>query len=428
MSEREMYRAGVLGQVASGRLQQVEAAAMLQLSYRQAKRLYRRYRRKGAKGMVHGNVGKSSGHAKPERLRKRALELVRKHYGGEVGERFGPTLAAEHLEEDHGLQVGSETLRRWMLVEGLWSRERRRKPYRQRRARKEHFGELVQMDGSFHDWLEQRGPRGCLIDMVDDATSRTLSRLGAEETSWAVTDALRAWVEEYGIPLAIYADWKNVYQHQPTERQRREGEVVISQFGRVCAKLGIQLIAARSPQAKGRVERNHGTHQDRLVKKLRLRKVCGYEAANQYLAEEYLRQHNAKYAVEPASGVDFHRPAPQGLDLETVFCLEQERVVGNDWVVRYESRLLQIERQPKVYVPAGSTIVVQQGRDGSLRLVYQGRQLVWREIEQVAPQPERLKLAVHPIHPPRVKPRADHPWRALVVMKAKGNERVNAVT
>jgi transposase len=192
MNEEDVRRAGALKRVKQGELSQVEAAEVLGLSYRQLKRLYRRFRRSGAKGLVHGNAGRPSNRSTAAKEREHVLRLVRKHYSGAPGERFGPTLAAEHLAEDHDIQVDAETLRRWMLAEGLWTKERRRKPYRQRRARRPHFGELVQMDGSFHDWLEGRGPRGCLIHMVDDATSTSLATFDEEETTWGVADTLRA--------------------------------------------------------------------------------------------------------------------------------------------------------------------------------------------------------------------------------------------
>lgn len=408
MSEEEMQRAEILGRVKAGQWSLKEAAGRLGVSYRQTKRLWGRYRAQGAKGLVHGNVGRPSPRAKPEQVRERALELVRKHYSGDPGERFGPTLAAEHLGTDHGLQVDHETLRRWMLAEGLWSRERKRKPYRRRRPRREHFGELLQLDGSFHEWLEERGPRGCLVSLVDDATGVTLSRLAAEETTWAVAGVLRAWVERYGIPRAIYADWKNVYQHQPSQEQQGRGERAVSQFGQMCARLGIELIGASSPQAKGRVERNHGTHQDRLIKKLRLRKVRDYEQANRFLEEVYLPQHNARYAVKPAQPVDFHEALPRGLNLEDVFCLEHERVVSNDWVVRYQSRWLQISRESGRHVPAGAKVTVREQEDGRLRLLHQGRVLEWQQV------PLPVKSAPVASKPPRGvrrKPAPDHPWR-----------------
>jgi transposase len=219
MSEEEVRRAGILGRVESGELKQREAAELLGVGERQVKRLCARYRQGGAVGLVHGNAGKRSNRAKPQQMRKRVIELLRKHYGGGPGERFGPTLAAEHLAEEHSLEMDSETLRRWMLSEGLWTRERKRKRYRQRRRRRMHFGELLQLDGSFHEWLEDRGPKGCLLNLVDDATGTAMACFANDETTWAVADVLRAWVERYGVPRAIYTDWKSVY-HAPPEKGR----------------------------------------------------------------------------------------------------------------------------------------------------------------------------------------------------------------
>ena len=230
MSERELKRAAVLSRVAEAGWSLVQAAERMAVSYRQAKRLWKRYRAQGARGLVHGNVGRVSNRAKPKSLRRRVLALVRKKYGGEVGERFGPTLAAEHLAEEDGIELGVETLRGWMLEEGLWSRDRRRRAHRQRRERKTHFGELVQLDGSFHDGLEGRGPGGCLMNMVDDATGTTLCRLGKEETIWAAVGVLRAWIERYGVPQALYTDWKNVYVREPNAGERMRGEVPVTQW------------------------------------------------------------------------------------------------------------------------------------------------------------------------------------------------------
>jgi hypothetical protein len=258
-----------MGRVDSGALKLKDAAAMLELSYRQAKRLWRCYRQVGGKGLQHGNAGRPSNRSKPLKLRRRVLNLIKKKYSGSEEERFGPTLASEHLAEEDGIAIDHETLRCWMLAEGLWSRQRRRKKHCQRRERKSHFGELVQLDGSFHDWLEQRGPRGCLMDMVDDATGKVQARMGMEETIWAAVDVLRAWIRNYGIPRALYTDWKNVYKQKATPAEQLRGEVPVTQFGGMCQKLGIRIIAASSPQAKGRVERINGVHQDRLIKKMR---------------------------------------------------------------------------------------------------------------------------------------------------------------
>ena len=409
MSEEEVRRAGVLKRVKGDELTQVEAAEILGLSYRQVKRLYRRFREGGAKGLVHRSAGKPSNRARPGEERKRVLTLVRKHYSGGPGERFGPTLAAEHLDEDHGITVDPETLRRWMLGAGLWTKDRRRKAYRQRRQRRPHFGELVQMDGSPEAWLEARGPRGCLIHMVDDATSTSLAVFDNEETTWGVADSLRAWVVKYGIPRALYVDWKNVYQSRPTARQKEEGIVPISQFGRMCEKLGIELIGANSAQAKGRVERGHGTHQDRLIKKMRLKKISSYEAANVFLAGGYLAQHNSKYGVVAREKADYHLRVPPRLDLDQVFCLEEERIVSPDWVVQYGPRWLQIEREgQKVRVDRGATVVVREHRDGALSMWLNGARLRWHEIadrpRKSAPAPKRNVVVRRPAA-------AEHPWR-----------------
>ena len=409
MSKEEVRRSGVLARVEADEITQVEASEILRLSYRQTKRLYVRYSESGRKGLVHGNAGRGGNRGKPRKFRERVLKLVKKHYGGEPGERFGPTLAAEHLAEDHDVVVDAETLRRWMLAEGLWTRERKRKAYRQRRLRRGHFGELVQMDGSFENWLEQRGPRGCLIHMVDDATSTSLATFAKEETTWGVAETLRAWVEKYGVPRALYVDWKTVYHSAPTVRQKEEGIVPVSQFGRMCGKLGIELIGANSAQAKGRVERGHGTHQDRLIKKMRLRGIATYDEANCYLRDTYLPRHNAKYSVEARERADYHERLPRSFDLKQVFCLEEERKVSNDWVVQYGTRWLQIERErQKVAVKAGNTVVVREQRDGSLALWLNENELRWHELAQrpkrAAPKPKR-RVVIRP------RPVPDHPWR-----------------
>ena len=239
MSKRELGRVEELARVRGKELRVVDAAALLGVSYRQGKRLWQRYREEGAAGLKPRSAGRRSNRAYGEKLRGKILGRVRRKYGGAVGERFGPTLAAED-----GLQLDAETLRRWMLAEGLWSRERRRRRHRRRRERQERFGEMVQMDGSFHLWLEERGAKGGLMDLVDDATNTTLARLGQEETIWAAADALRAWIECYGVPRALDVDWKNIYQRGATPRERLRREEPITQFGGMCAKLGIAVMAA----------------------------------------------------------------------------------------------------------------------------------------------------------------------------------------
>jgi hypothetical protein len=298
-----------------------------------------------------------------------------------------------------------------MLAAGLWSRARKRSPYRQRRERKAHFGELVQLDGSFHLWYEGRAPRGCLMNLVDDATGRTLARLGGEETIWAAADVLRRWIEAYGVPLALYTDWKNVYVRVPNAAEQVTGVVPRTQFGRMCASLGIQIIAANSPQAKGRVERNHGTHQDRLVKKLRRLGIADAPAANAFLETTYLPEHNARFAQAPASPDDFHRRTPSRTTLDRVLQLEETRVLSNDWVIRYDTRYFQVARQSP-QAPARSTVLVRENASGAIEIRYRDRLMPWREIAaplKLTPAAKRTPLSTAPHRPAR--PSADHPWR-----------------
>jgi transposase len=421
MSTAELQRAGVLARVAAGTLTLRSAATVMAVSYRQAKRLYGRYRAEGARGLKHRSVGRASNRASPRRLRQQVLALVREKYSGGVDERFGPTLAAEHLASEDGITIDHETLRRWMLAAGLWSRTRKGSPHRRRRERKAHFGELVQLDGSFHPWLEDRGPQSCLLTLVDDATGRTHGRFSPQETIWAAVAVLREWIEAHGIPRALYTDWKNVYVRKPTEEEHASGVEPLTQFGRRCRQLGVRIIPASSPQAKGRIERNHGTHQDRLVKKLRRKGIADLDAANRFVAETYWSEHNRRFAQASASAEDFHVAMPPRTSLDRVFRLEETRAVSNDWVVRYANRFFQLARQSH-RPPARSTVRVREGGDGQIEICYRDRRMQWQEIagdtvlakQTLTPRAWQPTAPVVTPAPPRVedsRPCVDHPWR-----------------
>ena len=421
MSDGELRRATVLAQVKSKAWTLVEAAGRMGLSYRQTKRMWSRYQAKGAKGLVHGNAGRSSNRAQPKKVRRKVMGLIRAKYSGVVGERFGPTLAAEHLASEDSIELSPTTVRRWMLAEGLWSRERKTRKHRKRRDRREHFGDLVQLDGSFHEWLEKRGPRGCLMNLVDDATSTTLCRLGEQETIWAAVGVLRAWMEKYGVPRALYTDWKNVYVREPTAQEYLRGTPATTQFGRMCERLGIKIVAAGSPEAKGRVERNHGTHQDRLVKKLRRKKTATHAQVNDYLEQEYCDDHNRRFAVDAASDADYHLPLPSATKLREIFRLETGRTLGNDWVVRHENHFYQVEAQSRNHAPAKSKVTVCEWEDGTIEIHYRGRKLSWHRIEQRPAQPEAAAAKRNRPGTPAAAPMPNHPWRrSYQDMKARG--------
>jgi hypothetical protein len=231
--------------------------------------------------------------------------------------------------------------------------------------------------------------------LVDDATSTALFSFSTEETTWAAANLLRAWIGRYGKPKALYTDWKNMYVGEPAEKQRRRGEEPVSQFRRMCAKLGIRIIAAESPQTKGRVERAHGTHQDRLVRKLRPAGVTSYEEANCFIAASYMADHNRRFAHSAASEADFHRNRPSKAELDAIFCLEKERVLSLDWVVKYEGRLLQLERQSRHQAPAKSEVLVRENY-AEIHIEYRGRRLYFTQIERRSARQPASSGAVSP--------------------------------
>jgi hypothetical protein len=250
------------------------------------------------------------------------------------------------------------------------------------------------------------------MDMVDNATGITLALMSREETTKAAMEVLRAWIEKYGIPRALYVDRKTVYitDREPTLEEQLAGEEPLTQFGRACQKLGIEIVPASSPQAKGRVERKHGVYQDRLVKELRLAGIHDAPSANAFLTG-YVETLNGKFALEPCSPADFHHPVPQGLDLRNVFCLEETRVISNDWVVRYKTRFLQIVPQSNL-PPARNKVIVQEHLDGSIHLLYRGKVIGFTEIKERLARPQAPIPQVSTSHPEKAHvPSQDHPWR-----------------
>ena len=419
LSAKERALLVELEAVKAGRQTVVEAAERLSMSMRQGKRIWKRYRTEGAKGLVHRSRGRPSNRALDADSKRQSLELCRTRLEG-----FGPTLAAEKLFEV-GLRVSHETLRRWLIVEGLWKKKRKRGPHRRWRPPKEHFGELVQMDGSFHDWLE-RGDKPCLIDLVDDATARMDGRFFEQETTEGAMKVLWGWIVLYGIPQALYTDHKNVYvtRREPTVDEQLAGRPALTAFGKVCHKLSIQIIPAASPQAKGRIERRHGVLQDRLVKELRLQGIKDLASVNGFFSTEFLEHFNRKFAHSAESRVDYHRPIPKGMRLEDVFVFEEERTVQNDWTVVWDSRFFQITG-PRAQMPRRrEKIVVRRRLDGSRVLLRRGRALEFHEIEQRPPRPAPVTTpAKAATSRPAWVPPEHHPWRSTFSTAAANASR-----
>lgn len=385
MGQKELIRAKVMEQVVQKELSLKEAALKMKVSYRQAKRIYKRYLQEGDRGLLHRNQGKASGNAYDPGIREAALRVYQERYGD-----FGPTFAAEKLGECHGIIIDHETLRRWLLAAGLWERKRRRKAYRSRRRRRECFGELLQFDGSHHDWFEGRRSPCCLMNMVDDATGITFSFFCEEETTSDAMRLLWRWIEHYGIPQALYCDKKNAFvlTREPTIEEQLAGIEPKSPFERVCEVLGIEVIIANSPQAKGRVERNHGVYQDRLVKELRLAGISTIEEANRHLVQTYLPTINEKFAKAPLRPEDAHVPLTTPTSLDDIFSYETPRVVSNDYVISYKRRLFQIQRNNRLQPKPKATVTVRELLDGRIKLLYQNTELEYIELEKISRKEE----------------------------------------
>jgi len=400
MSVSERKRLSVMVQVVDGAVSVAAAARLLGISERQGWRLKRRYVAEGDGGLVHRLRGKPSNRKTDEASRLAVLGLYRAKYAG-----WGPTLACEYLLKEDEREVSHDTLLRWLREEGLFERRRRRCGHRARRPRRERLGELVQMDGSWHDWLEGRGPWCCLMVLVDDATGRTFARFYDRETLDAAFDVFGRYARAYGLPRALYVDKAGIYRPDPEDEAP-------TQFGRAMRALDVELILANSPQAKGRVERKNGVLQDRLVKEMRLRGIGDMASANRLLESGFLDGLNEKFVVEAKhKRSDLHRPVTQQTKLDEVLCVQEERAVARDWCVQWRGRLLQVdERHEALDLPRpGRRVSVIEKLEGSLLLRYGQENLTWREVSR---RPAKAKAARKPIvNNKRWKPPANHPFR-----------------
>jgi transposase len=404
MSRKERNRLTVLANVKAEAMTLREAAEVLCLSYRQVKRVWRRYKEQGDAGLVHRLRGQPSLRRTDPELKTRILARVAQRYPD-----FGPTLAAEYLAKEGLAVVDHETLRRWLLAEGSRTVRRRRQQHRQWRERKPCFGAMIQLDGSDHDWFEGRRERAVLMVMVDDATGRVGAQFFEQETTRASYDLLEGWVKRFGLPQSLYVDRDSIYRCEGVGSiaDQLAGKEPQTQFGRAMEELGVELILANSPQAKGRVERMNGTLQDRLVKALRLENIKDLEAANKYLTQRFLPAFNRRFMVEPASSADVHRSVTGCLN--EVLSWEEPRVVQRDWTVSCEKRIYQLDRQHEPLSLVGRKIIVRTLRNGTVQLVFRKTKLHWRELPQrPVRMPERLNK---PAAKPRSKPAAGHPWR-----------------
>lgn len=376
MSQRERDVLGVMSLVLSGERTQVEAARLLSRSVRQVHRLVGRLKAQGDRGVVHGLRGKPSNRRADPAVRKQVLSLYRRKYPG-----FGPTLAAEKLLEDDRLSVAVRTLREWLLAEGLWQQKRRRDKHRQRRERRACFGEMVQADASLHDWLEGRGPMLALVGMIDDATDQIVCRFAEAETTQAYMEVLGRWIGKHGRPASWYSDRHGIFRAEEQVAGYDEKRSVPTQFSRALEELGVELILAGSPQAKGRVERLWGTAQDRLVKELRLARARTLEQANQVLEAKFMPWFNRRCTCEPSSVNDAHRPLDKEQNLAAILSLQEQRVVANDYTIRFENRVYQLLPPAHPGLRRGQ-VIVERRADGSMQIRFKGRYLAYQAVAE----------------------------------------------
>lgn len=402
MSLREVKRLKAVHEAMEGHITQRAAALMMGVSERQSRRLVRAVRAQGDRGVVHKGRGRTSNRRMPDKIKDRVISLYRGKYLG-----FGPVLASEKLMEMDGVRLSDETLRKWLITAGLWEKRRKRPSHRQWRERKACFGEMVQMDGSHHDWLEDRGPWLVLMGYIDDATNNIYGRFYDYEGTLPAMGGFKGYVRRYGLPQSVYLDRHTTYKStkELTPEEELKGQSApLSQFERALKELGVEVIHAYSPQAKGRIERLFGVLQDRLVKEMRLDGIKTKDEANVFL-KGYLPGYNKRFRVPAANDTDMHVRLPKYFDMDKYLCVKTQRTVRNDNTISHDGRLYQIKDAVRT-----KKVMVEERIDGSMRISITGddRVLGHREITGRPTMPQTAKS----LRPKRAYiPAKDHPWR-----------------
>jgi transposase len=415
MSRREAKRLHIIHQALDEQITQAEAARLIDISDRQIRRMIRRIREEGDEGICHRSRGKASNHRIPKKVKVRVLKLFREEYHD-----FNLAHATEKLFEVHGITINDETLRLWLNKAAIPYKKRKVRKHRQRRERKAHFGELVQIDGSHHDWFEGRGPVCVFMGYIDDATNTVHGRFYDYEGTMPAMDSMKRYIKRYGIPKSVYLDKHTTYKSwaEPTIEEQLNDQKPMSHFEKSLATLDIEVIHANSPQAKGRVERLFKTLQDRLVREMRLLGIKTVEEANAFLTD-YLPKYNRRFSKPAASEADLHRPALHSRELDRILCIKEERMVKNDFTIAHNSTLYQIEQATRA-----KKVTVEERLDGSLHISYKGQDLRYREITKQptegTPEPPLLLRERKIWIPP-----ADHPWKTFFLSKKR--ERVRTV-
>jgi transposase/nicotinamide riboside kinase len=400
LSQKELRRLKIIQEVINKHITQRKASELLGLSQRQIIRIVKRVRLEGDKGVIHKSRGKPSKRKMPDIIKNRVINLYKKKYPD-----FGPTLASEKLLELNKINLSRETLRKWLIEKGFWLRKRKSRKHRYWRQRCECFGQMVQLDGSHHKWLEERGPELVLMTYVDDATNKVFARFYDYEGTLPAMDSFKRYIEKYGIPQSIYVDKHTTYRSTKKQsiEEQLENKQPQSQFERALNELDVNVIHANSPQAKGRVERILRTFQDRLIKEMRLRNINTKEQANKFL-EEYLAKFNERFSIEPSNPTNLHRPISKDIDLDKILSIRTKRALRNDLTVRHNKKLYQI-----LDMPEGARtkyVFVEERLNGKLYINYNGFTLKYKLIDTKPLKPKS------PYKPRKTYiPPPDHPWR-----------------
>ena len=384
MSQRELNRIQVINKVRVKEVKQKDAAEMLAISERQIRRIVRRVKKEGIRGIIHRLRGCSAHNKIDNKKQENILRIYEKKYQG-----FGAKLFSEKLEEWYRIKISKETLRNWLISEGYQQRKRKKKKHRQWRVRKEYYGQMIQMDGSHHPWLEERGPNLVLMGYIDDATNRVYGQFYDYEGTIPAMDSFKRYAKKYGIPQSIYLDRHSTYKvtHYDQWKAKVFGDVdPLSQFERALKELGVKVIHANSAPAKGRIERLFRTLQDRLVKELRLAGAKTLKDANEVL-EQYLQEHNSRFMVEPVRRANLHRRAPKSVDLDKILCIKTTHPLRNDFTIAHKKRLYQV-----LEYTTAKQVEVRELVNGRMAIVVKGRKLIFKEIERL-PVKKRMRLS-----------------------------------
>jgi transposase len=406
MSEREINRLEIIQQIQDRSLSQKDAARMLGIGTRHVRRLFQTYQKQGAKGLVSKRRGKPSNNRLDAAIIQKVIDLLEDKYKG-----FGPTLAHEKLTEIHGLKLSRESVRKVMIAEELWKPKRAKRarphPMRERRA---CYGELIQIDGSEHDWFEGRSPKCTLLVFIDDATGKLMELLFVPaETFFAYCEITRLYLQRYGKPVAFYSDKHGVFRvNQPRPLGLTDG---LTQFGRAMQRLDIQIICANSPQAKGRIERANQTLQDRLVKEMHLRDISDIKTANTYLPE-FLQDYNRRFAVVPRSHHNAHRPLLKTENLDLILTHQEVRTISKNLTIQFNNVIYQIHSSRPAYALRKARVMVCQNASGKVAILYKNQPLDFTTFRKPVRQSEiaDTKTLNQKIKSPTPPP-ADHPWR-----------------